>query len=336
MAEPSVEISDSGCDQDNDNSSNNQNHNPTLVFPHMYHQGEDELMSTMLVSYPVPGKHLVFDGRLLHGAPSSSALVRRHGKPEQQQHDKSTDGTLPGTSKDVPKGETKANSEATNDESNNEDKIESTLGVKYRVTFLVNLWMDHKPANVLPLDTKTRQALLERQKQQEETFGTTLDTSNWLQSPTAAASSDDAPVMLSDAITMIPKNITEVTINTEEDLTAPFQSRIELPFVCKGITWDDEDYYNSDEDEDDNDDSDGNNDNSGLVVVTFPPPAATNDTMMVKFGPGMQAYMEYLEEKEGYSEFQQRRDQEGSGILHEDGTAAGDGSSPQLVEEDYV
>ena len=45
-------------------------------------------------------------------------------------------------------------------------------------------------------------------------------------------------------------------------------------------------------DEDDYDDS------SGLVLTTFPPPTLTEDTLMVKFGPGMQAYLEYLHNDE--------------------------------------
>ena len=47
---------------------------PTIVFPHTYHDDEDQPIDAMLLSSPVRGKHLVFDGRLLHGAPGHPAL----------------------------------------------------------------------------------------------------------------------------------------------------------------------------------------------------------------------------------------------------------------------
>ena len=59
----------------------------------------------------------------------------------------------------------------------------------------------------------------------------------------------------------------------------------------------------------------------------------SSDTLLVKFGPGMQAYMEYIEEKEGYVEFNRRRHQEPTDLAGEGG---GVEASPQLVEEDYV
>ncbi|KAL3804856.1 hypothetical protein HJC23_006628 [Cyclotella cryptica] len=49
---------------------------PTVVFPHTYHDDEDRPISAMLLSHPVRGKHIVFDGRLLHGAPGHRALRR--------------------------------------------------------------------------------------------------------------------------------------------------------------------------------------------------------------------------------------------------------------------
>ena len=32
---------------------------------------------------------------------------------------------------------------------------------------------------------------------------------------------------------------------------------------------------------------------TGLVVVTFPPPPSSHDTILVSFGPGMQAYLDH-------------------------------------------
>jgi hypothetical protein len=52
---------------------------PTVVFPHTYHDDEDQPISAMLLSRPVRGKHIVFDGRLLHGAPGHPALRSSQG-----------------------------------------------------------------------------------------------------------------------------------------------------------------------------------------------------------------------------------------------------------------
>ena len=308
---------------------NSDTTNPTLVFPHMYHQGEDELMSNMLVSYPVPGKHLVFDGRLLHGAPSADELLRRN-KPKKENPHRAEAASGPAT--ECTPNHTKMISATADSPSNYSANAQAEVtAVSYRVTFLVNIWMDHKPANVQPLDPAIRQALLRRLKEQEENFSIRMDTSSWLL-PAPTTSSDTVTSSSSDRIpngslAMIPLQIAEVTIANEEDLAPPFQSRIELPFVCKGITWDDEDYFNDD------DDNTNGIDNSGLVVVTFPPPLTSSDTLLVKFGPGMQAYMEYIEEKEGYVEFNRRRHQAPTDPAGEGG---GGEVSPQLVEEDYV
>jgi len=50
------------------------NSNPTIIFPHRYDQSVENSMTHMIVSHPKVGKHVVFDGRLLHGAPSHPAL----------------------------------------------------------------------------------------------------------------------------------------------------------------------------------------------------------------------------------------------------------------------
>ncbi|KAL9182651.1 hypothetical protein ACHAXT_013303 [Thalassiosira profunda] len=84
---------------------------PTVVFPHGYHDEEEGEMEAMLVSRARRGKHLVFDGRLLHGAPGHPALRGRFNAREN-----------PG----------------------DEGEEERTL----RVTFLVNIWRTGRPAGV--------------------------------------------------------------------------------------------------------------------------------------------------------------------------------------------
>ena len=199
---------------------------PTVVFDHTYSQGEDDLMNTMLVSRPRHGKHLVFDGTLLHGAPSHPLL-----KPVVEAvRENNIDGT---------KGK-----ESTNSEENQEER-------SFRVTFLVNIWKRRRPANVKVLEETVRQKL------------ELLARPSWLESP----------------LDMTKQAISSWELNKEEDLPLPLQNRIELPFVTKGVTWEDE--LNI-----------GEEDGGGSVIITFPPPP-TDDTLLVTFGAGLQAYLDF-------------------------------------------
>ena len=193
---------------------------PTIVFDHTYSQGEEELINNMLVSRPHLGKHLVFDGTLLHGAPADPLL-----KPYEASNKKSPSPPPP---------------------NGTEGKEESGV----RVTFLVNIWKDRRPANVHILDDDIRQKLL-------------VMSSPLLESP----------------LVMTEKPIPKAEITKEEELPEPLRHRLELPFVSKGATW--EDQLNIGED-----------DEGGLVVITFPPPP-TEDTLLVTFGQGLQAYLDY-------------------------------------------
>jgi hypothetical protein len=264
-------------DPEHSSDGNHCYHNPTLVFPHMYHQGEDEMISSMLLSRPVPGKHLVFDGRLLHGAPSHDALV---GSPSAAT---TTVVTTHGSSRKKEKKrptQRQTGFVASNDNAHEDNGPLSPSGdesTTFRVTFLVNLWIHRQPTNVQPLEPTVRLAL--QHKLQEENGGVAL--TNWLVSTSSDTTNDQTPCP-PQQLTMTPSPITEVILDKEDDLPAAFQNRIELPFVTKGITWDEDDY----------------DDSSGLVLTTFPPPARAEDTLMVLFGPGMQAYLEYLHNDE--------------------------------------
>jgi len=96
---------------------------PTLIFPHTYEDEETQPIPMMLLSHAVKGKHLVFDGRLLHGAPGHPALRRGYYK-------------------------------AANAISESEAVEHSSL----RVTFLVNIWRNGKPAavNILPDEIRSK------------------------------------------------------------------------------------------------------------------------------------------------------------------------------------
>jgi hypothetical protein len=47
---------------------------PTIVFKQQYEDPPEAGIREMLISHPSPGKHLVFDGRMLHGAPAHPGL----------------------------------------------------------------------------------------------------------------------------------------------------------------------------------------------------------------------------------------------------------------------
>ena len=211
---------------------------PTIVFPHIYVQGQEEIMDTMLISRPVKAKHLVFDGHLLHGAPAHELLRPHHFGDD-------------------------------NDESSNDSKKDEAS--TDRVTFLVNLWMDRKPAKVHPLDSTIQQLLRQRQH------------------PVTTADSTTSILWSSTRLDMTPRTIHSSTLSTEQDLPKKLRQRIELPFVCKGITWDDDDL----------------DDDHGLVVITFPPPSVKSveepDTHLITFGPSMQAYIDYKQQHSGES-----------------------------------
>ena len=95
-----------------------QPQSPTLVFPRCYHDSPDDGdMLNMWISQPKCGKHVVFDGRLLHGAPSHPALRRR------------TTTAAPTRN-------------------------------HLRITFLVNLWKNRRPAGIKSLPDGIREKLL--------------------------------------------------------------------------------------------------------------------------------------------------------------------------------
>lgn len=101
-------------------SSPSNNKKPTMIFPHQYEQGEETPISEFVLSYPSRGKHLVFDGRLLHGAPNNAAFYSSSalsGAEDQEQEE------------------------------------------QYRITFLVNLWISGKPAGISELSDEIRVCL---------------------------------------------------------------------------------------------------------------------------------------------------------------------------------
>jgi hypothetical protein len=213
---------------------------PTVIFPHRYDENDQDVIPNMLVSHARRGKHLVFDGRLLHGAPSHHAL-----RP------------LP---LDTAAEMTTAIKEW--------EDIGATSEQQWRITFLVNVWIGHKPAGVHGMPTEIRDKL---QREHDSCHAKELFTN-----------SASAPVFES-------REIAEVHVNEEEDLPLTLRGRIELPFLGKGTTWEDED-----EDEEEA--------GGGMVLVTYPPPDHQVDTLLVRFGPDLEAFLRDLDIEEDEDE----------------------------------
>jgi len=97
---------------------------------------EDEVgnpISDCYLSFPKVGKHVCFDGSLLHGAPSNKALARWEWEfngegSKGSDGDESSSSSEPVTSKAV-----------------------GGVHERFRFTFLVNVWLNHHPATVEPL-----------------------------------------------------------------------------------------------------------------------------------------------------------------------------------------
>ncbi|MGK3740746.1 MAG: hypothetical protein ACI90V_007596 [Bacillariaceae sp.] len=248
---------------------------PTIVFDHTYTQSEDEVMSSMLVSRPRVGKHLVFDGRLLHGAPSHPSLLSSSSTPPPSKENVNNNDSTTidyNNEKIVSQNEEDRNS----CRQTLEEETEETPTAAFRVTFLVNIWQFRRPANVKVLDNELRGCLLKLSE---------LTTLN-----------EDANDTIQNCpLEMIPLTIPKVFIEEEDDLPETLRHRIELPFVSnQGLP-------GSDDNAEDDDKEEGGG-GGGAVVMTFPPPTTTGttdeDTVLVSFGPGMQAYIDYNYEQE--------------------------------------
>lgn len=84
---------------------------PTVVLDRVAGADDDDMILRAWISHPRPGKHIVFDGRLLHGVPPVPELRELEAEPA------------------------------------------------LRVTFLVNVWLNHRPARVERLSDATVSAL---------------------------------------------------------------------------------------------------------------------------------------------------------------------------------
>ena len=208
-----------------------ENAPPTLIFSRRYDEVEDDNdpvgINDMFVSHPIIGKHVAFDGRLLHGAPSHPLLRRQIHQT--------------------------GNARFPCDDVSNEKSI--------RITFLVNVWIGHKPIGVNELPVPIRSAI-------------------------RASTIDDGQNAPRNTPTPFILNAPAVAINVQrqDDLPEHLRQRIELPFVGGKATWGG----------DDDDDSQAETDDNALIMSTYPPPLMPHsDTILVAFAADLAPMFKY-------------------------------------------
>jgi hypothetical protein len=218
---------------------------PTVVFRRHY---EDESPETgireMLMSHPAPGKHLVFDGRLLHGAPAHTGLRRR---PAASPPPDDNDGSVtPATA--------------------------ITTGPKLRITFLVNIWVGHRPCDAMILPNEIRERLV-----------------HGVGPPPGG---DPAFLTTKEPFVFVPNHhdVAEFHVDGKNEAGAD-HDRIELPFVGGSSTWAGD--TTDDGDGGDNDDDDDDSGEDELVVsMVLPPPAVLQAlTALVHFDDDSAAFI---------------------------------------------
>jgi hypothetical protein len=156
-----------------------QPQSPTIVLSRVYAENHNDGKAVeVLISHPRRGKHLVFDGRLLHGAPATLEL-----------REAPVDGQL-------------------------ENATAPDVVSQFRVTFLVNLWSQHKPASVEALPEDIRRVLKDSQVE-------------CLESPAESRSLDG----LSFRRLTVPERV----VSSAPDLCS--EDPLYLPFVSRNATW---------------------------------------------------------------------------------------------------
>ncbi|KAL7558692.1 hypothetical protein ACA910_013410 [Epithemia clementina (nom. ined.)] len=302
---------------------------PTVVFPRCYHADDDEvpadsalLLRNMWISHPQPGKHIVFDGRLLHGAPANLELRLPQPMHQEQRQQKEAPTTSQTTIRDG----------RNNRDQGKLDQLQQQQQQKYpevsvRITFLVNVWHSHRPAGITSLPESIRQSLLALEPPPQE--------------PQAHNSAQEQRAFLPSTNTWVPQSYPTVRLKTKSQLPEQLRQRISLPFVGGSgsagnpkedatFVLDHNNKTESNELEEDgeqeeqhmdkinkreNRDEDNDNDNSveaGMVVMTYPPPSRmlsnnsntsshtnfSSSVWMVEFGHLMEAYLAYDEDEE--------------------------------------
>jgi hypothetical protein len=192
-----------------------QDMTPTIVFSRRYEDDDEAPISEMLVSHPKLQKHLAFEGNLLHGVPSHHLLRKKSPSSVDKKISEQND---------------------------------------LRITFLVNIWITHKPLNVQVLPDEIRENI-----------------------KMCANIVADAPtITMENARIEKCSPIPSMHVNSIEQLPKDHRCRIGLPFVGGQATWmidDDEDC-------------------EPVVLSTFPPPIHEGDNVLVTFSPELNAFLQ--------------------------------------------
>jgi len=206
------------------------NQSPTIIVPHMYHDEEEKSISQCIISHPIRGKHIVFDGRLLHGVPSNPEL-RQTNHDNNDLIDETNDGEC----------------------SSDESEVDSYQS--YRVTFLVNIWIGTKPSGIYPLDPSIRNQILSKTNEnpdasENSTMNTKFVFSNFI--------SEEKPSFCLKEESIDSYSVQKNDFDTEK------MNRIFLPFVSTDHQEDEDTSHENKKEEKDESEGDLNGMNSGI------------------------------------------------------------------------
>ena len=238
-------------------SSSSMNQAPTLIFPHTYNEGEDSIIDKVIVSHPKKGKHIVFDGRLLHGAPAHPSLRQPNGNDNGSK---------------IKNGHDDAQKQInTSHQNHNQDQIHNQNQNTYRVTFLVNIWIGNKPSGVNVLESTIRNQIMEK-------------TNNNIEFLMNDINSKDSWMMKEDI---------GYHFVSQNDMNVETIASIQLPFVSNTTEMNSK----HDENEIDDEQSIASNyeEESELIVCMTPfPPLNKFDTVHYHFDHGLESYLKRL------------------------------------------
>ena len=114
-----------------------------------------------IYSFPVKGKHISFDGRLLHGAPSAMTELCF------KQHQRSTVQTeMQSNNKRIKLDECENGKSC----DANTVTIDTSEHQRMRVTFLVNIWLNHIPVGAIQRQSGQSDTLLTRKEEEENLY----------------------------------------------------------------------------------------------------------------------------------------------------------------------
>mmetsp|Transcript_20886 Transcript_20886/g.30059 ORF Transcript_20886/g.30059 Transcript_20886/m.30059 type:complete len:523 (+) Transcript_20886:29-1597(+) len=182
---------------------------PTVIFQHTANDPVGQPIKDFYISYPRESKHISFDGRLLHGAPHNVNLNNwwQNGGMSHTSCDDATDET---------------------------DKA-------LRITFLVNVWLNHHPSGIQPLSSEIACNLCSRPATPLSTELTirnsiNLTTVNVCHDGTSATEMSENMSGSVDAVVHALEqcNMSEHSLNQQVSHVA---LEVCLPFVTADSTW---------------------------------------------------------------------------------------------------